>query len=97
MGAQASLRCALLGGQRKLHVTLPPAPPEQFVELKAPYPQSIAQSCTTPVPPRASDNTVAQLVVDLPDGARIVARSAVCAEQQLSHLCLSGASAGAGA
>lgn len=88
---------ALPDVRRKRHVTPLPAPPGQFVELMAADPQSIAPRCAAPVLPQASDNTVAQLVVELPNGTRIVARSAVCADQLLPHLCQSGASAGAGA
>ncbi len=87
---------ALPGGRRRRRTPVL-AMPEQFVELTAADSQSVLPPCTAPVFAQSSGNSVAELIIDLPNGTRIIARSADCAERLLTHLCLPGAStAGAG-
>lgn len=81
---------ALPGGQRRRR-TPGLAMPEQFVELRAADSQRVLPPCTAPALAPSSANR-AELIVDLPNGTRIIARSADCAERLLAHLCLPGAS-----
>jgi hypothetical protein len=73
--------------RKKRKQRLPTIDQVGFVELPvAPFHQPAPQASNNePIPPTINI-PVSDLVVDLPDGTRIVARGRACAEQLLTHL-----------